>query len=378
MRLWENSLGFNNLIYIATVLSDIKESHDEDPTSVYILLIEEPEAHLHPQLQVNLYNFIRNADENENTQVFITSHSPTLTSKIPLENLILLKDNESFTISNCFINRAKENIISDTNTNKKLDDEKANYYKNMITRYLDVTRSQLFFSKGCLFLEGISEALMVNTFSKLINKTLIDNEIEIINISGTAFYQFIMLCNSTNATKRLPLKMAFITDEDQFTDSKKTEYKIDELIKDNYKKLNELKISIQKGVQNRRIANMKSMANNNDEIKIASGQKTLEYQICKANVFEEKDKTKNTSLHQLLDTLNHDDIIKADAYVDTIKGTMNDDEQMNAAILYWKCTQIKSEFAQKLTDFLEESLKKKRVNFTVPLYIQDAINHLVI
>lgn len=378
LRLKSNSLGFNNIIYIATVLGDLADLQTDDDVPVCALLIEEPEAHLHPQLQINLYNFLTNADRGSKSQIFITTHSPSLVSRVPLGKIKVLNGN-AITVGDCFEDREKENIQYDTVRNKLIDTDQSLYYKNMLMRYLDVTRSQLLFAKGACFVEGISEALLLNTFSRIMGKCFIDNEIEIVNMTSTSFGQFLMLYNSVDPQRKLSQKVAFITDEDQYTDSKDTKYNSPQkLSENNYALLNELRVNIYNGTMNNRIGNMNSMKNGQAAIFIASGLKTLEYQICFANVNTIKAEIPNNSLYKYIQQINANGIGVVNNYLATIAGAnLTLDQKKNVALLMWKCLPSKSEFAQNLSIYLETELAKQSLVFEVPQYIMNAVNHLV-
>ena len=375
--LWQNSLGFNNLIYIATVLGDIKEQIADDGTPHFALLIEEPEAHLHPQLQLSLYNFLEQANQSDNSQLFITSHSPTLTSKVPLKNLILLEKNQAYRLGNLFDNRGAESIIEDTVKNNPLQDGDFHIRRKKLERYIDVTKSQLLFAKSGLFVEGISEELLISAFTQVEGYRLEDYRIELVNVRGTSFYPFLYLFNSTDSKKRVNKPVAILTDEDQFTDSKTKEYSFKKLLENNYVKLIELDTNIQGGSVISRVANLRSVANGNAAISVNTAFKTMEYELALANVPKDRTKLTDNFLFSYLVGLDSSktDLIK-NFTATFANDQMSDEEQRRTAILIWKSMPTKAVFAQDFALHIFENLDNAKQNFIIPQYIKTGLSQL--
>ena len=208
-----NSLGYNNLLYIATVFAELELIKDSDIFT--ILLIEEPEAHLHPQLQVKFIKYLETlADTLPNAQVIVSTHSPVLASSVKIDRLIHLAGKE-------------DSISSTTISQKDFDNSDAESY---INRWLDVTKSTMLFSRGIILVEGIAEALVLPKLAEIVLQKYNQNReeplrlastldamgVSVININGINFKYFMKLFGNFEGSSgpNIPIFCSGLTDRD--------------------------------------------------------------------------------------------------------------------------------------------------------------------
>lgn len=312
-ELYQNGLGENNLIFTSVVLGDLINRCEDHALEIYnALLVEEPEAHLHPQYQNTFFEYL-NELQSKGLQIFVTSHSPTITAKSDVNNISVLQREQSTIQSFSF------DELSEVDYPKES--------KRHLRKFLDTTKAQLFFANGVLLVEGVAEAIIIPILAKKFLAEKIDlckSGIELVNIGGVAFNHFGLLFNNDDERKRLLSKCAIITDSDPKDD----------------------------GAISDRAHNAKDLEKHN--LKVCLAPHTLEYDL-----FEQSERNK-TIMREVYRNMH--------AQTGDLIGNFNVSTLMDKL----KSNKDKAEFALQLYDRLE-----KEEAFDVPDYIKDAILFVV-
>lgn len=318
-----NGLGLNNLIFASIVLS-----RSSDERSYKFFLVEEPEAHLHPQIQRTFFNDLNNI---ENHQIFLTSHSPTIAATVDIDKIIL------FTRDN---NSSKVVHFADA---YGTDDEDRQASKRYLKKFFDVTKSQALFANSVIFVEGVTEALLLQKFSELIGRNLLDNGTEVVVLGAKAGFEHFRPMFEASG-----VRCAFITDDDRKWDA------IDD--QDN------------------------SLPTGDSSIKIFEGVGTFEYELLKtAKKADDQDEERKDRTQKLRDTFKQVSDKGADTFfVDDLNMSYKRMKNKAGATEWAEGLASNSYFKKYKSDFafyLNENLTEQDVTM-IPSYIISAIEHV--
>lgn len=204
------SLGMQNVLYLALLSlllekKQIRVNKRKEPF-LPMMALEEPEAHLHPHLQRLVFKDFLALAETRKQPVIITTHSPHLASSASLNDLVLLRQSNNGSIA-----------VSAYDFTKTLESRA----KKDLERFLDITKSEMLFSKGVIFVEGDVEILLVSEFANILGRPLDKFGISICNVYGAEFRHVVTLAH------KFQIPFVVLTDGDKYRQVKGLQRAID-------------------------------------------------------------------------------------------------------------------------------------------------------
>jgi len=185
-------LGSLNLLYIAAELL-LLQSYEFQ--GLRLGIVEELEAHLHPQAQLRLIAFLeRHVADRGKGQFILTTHSTTLGASIDLKNLLICRGDSVFPMASDFTELEPKNY-------------------DFLHRFLDATKANLFFARGVILVEGDAENLLLPAIAEIIDRPLHRYGVSIVNVGSTAFLHYAKIFSRKDG-KSIGIPVAVVTDMD--------------------------------------------------------------------------------------------------------------------------------------------------------------------
>ena len=181
-------LGFSNLIYLHMRLEEFYKSIDSNKVNVFF--IEEPESHMHPQMQKVFIRFLKKYYIDKKLQGLITTHSNEIARMVGLDGLRVIRQtgksqSELFNL-NKFRNSIKNKKI------KNVDNESAFLLENFFDWFFEIGYSELIFADKVVLYEGDSERLYIRKLLGLSDlSSLYDSYISFIQVGGAYAHNYL-------------------------------------------------------------------------------------------------------------------------------------------------------------------------------------------
>lgn len=158
-----NGLGYLNILYLLLRLEMVREEFEVHSATLNLLIIEEPEAHTHPQMQYIFADQIKELIGNfPKLQAVLTTHSSHIVSKSDFEDIRYLSktpDGQNVEIKNFHTElQAKFDDVYGEGEGPRLF--------NFLSQYLSINSAELFFAEKVIFIEGTTERMLLPLFIK--------------------------------------------------------------------------------------------------------------------------------------------------------------------------------------------------------------------
>lgn len=186
----DTSLGTANVLYLSLLLEAVARRRAASEHMTIILGVEEPEAHLHVQIQRRLFGFLLRAEPS----LILTSHSPHIAAVTPLPSVVLLRQTESGSVATTAHGASlSKQEVSD------------------LERYIDATRAELLFAKIVVLVEGEAEEHVIPALARAYGFDLNDYGVSVVSVQGTDFAPYRKLLGPSG----LSIPHVTITDGDR-------------------------------------------------------------------------------------------------------------------------------------------------------------------